>query len=85
MRERLPSLPSVPIAGVRFLQGLVNASVRSDGVSCNAEALVQDRYGIALCSLSHLLSQWLVALPLVPQQVDTRRVAYCSGLWITLR
>ena len=85
MRERLPSLPSVPIAGVRFLQGLVSASVRSDGVSCNAEALVQDRYGIALCSLSHLLSQWLVALPLVPQQVDTRRVAYCSGLWITLR
>jgi hypothetical protein len=34
MRERLPSLPSVPRAGVRFLQGLVNASVRSDGVSC---------------------------------------------------
>ena len=35
MRERLPSLPSVPRAGVRFLQGLVNASVRSDGVSCD--------------------------------------------------
>ena len=33
-RDRLPSLPSVPRAGVRFLQGLVNASVRSDGVSC---------------------------------------------------
>ena len=29
-------------------------------------ALVQDRFGIALCSLFHLLSQWLVALPLVP-------------------
>jgi hypothetical protein len=35
MRERLPSFPSVPRAGVRFLQGLVNASVRSDGVSCD--------------------------------------------------
>ena len=34
-----------------------------------AEALVQDRFGIALCSLFHLLSQWLVALPLVPQQI----------------
>jgi hypothetical protein len=33
-RDRLPSFPSVPRAGVRFLQGLVNASVRSDGVSC---------------------------------------------------
>ena len=85
MRDRLPSFPSVPIVRFSVSQGLVNASVRSDGVSCNAEALVQDRYGIALCSLSHLLSQWLVALPLVPQQVDTRRVAYCSGLWITLR
>ena len=34
MRDRLPSFPSVPIAGVRFLQGLMNASMRSDGVNC---------------------------------------------------
>ena len=35
-RDRLPSLPSVPRAGFRSLQGLMNASVRSDGVSCEA-------------------------------------------------
>ncbi len=35
MRERLPSLPSVPTVRLRLLQGLVNASVRSDGVSCD--------------------------------------------------
>jgi hypothetical protein len=34
MRERLPSLPSVPRAGVRFLQGLMLLSLRADGVSC---------------------------------------------------
>ena len=46
----------------------MSASVRSDGVNYGAKALVQDRFGIALCSLFHLLSQWLLALPLVPQQ-----------------
>lgn len=40
MRDRLPSFPSVPIAGVRFLQGLVNASMRSDGVGCGAGQVV---------------------------------------------
>ena len=71
MRDRLPSLPSVPIAGVRFLQGLMLLSSGADGVSCGAGASVQDRFGIALCSLFHSLSQWLVALPLVPQQDGT--------------
>jgi|LakMenE01Jun11ns_1017448.scaffolds.fasta_scaffold9763657_1 hypothetical protein len=35
MRERLPSLPSVPRVRLRLLQGLLSASVRSDGVSCD--------------------------------------------------
>ncbi len=35
MRERLPSLPSVPIVRVSVSQGLLSASVRSDGVSCD--------------------------------------------------
>ena len=35
-RDRLPSFPSVPIARFSVSQGLVNASVRSDGVSCIA-------------------------------------------------
>jgi hypothetical protein len=33
-RNRLPSFPSVPMIGFSFRVGLVNASVRSDGVSC---------------------------------------------------
>ena len=48
MRKRLPSFPSVPIVRFSVSQGLVNASVRSDGVSCDAGASVLDRYGIAL-------------------------------------
>jgi hypothetical protein len=36
MRERLPSLPSVPIVRFSVSQGLLSASVRSDGVSCGA-------------------------------------------------
>jgi hypothetical protein len=34
-RDRLPSLPSVPMIGFSFRVGLVNASVRSDGVNCD--------------------------------------------------
>jgi hypothetical protein len=33
-RDRLPSFPSVPRAGVRFLQGLMLLSLGADGVSC---------------------------------------------------
>ena len=40
MRDRLPSLPSVPIAGVRFLQGLMLLSLEADGVSCGAGQVV---------------------------------------------
>ena len=40
MRERLPSLPSVPRAGVRFLEGLMLLSLGADGVGCGAGQVV---------------------------------------------
>ena len=54
MRERLPSFPSVPIVRVSVSQGLVNASMRSDGVSC--EGTVSEE-----CK-DHILTLWALQM-----------------------